>query len=148
MTFLHRFTKILAIKVKIPFCYGLAWPFHFTMSPTTARYVGSVFTEIIYFLPVQSSYELPLGKPSSDQTGGVHFWQPLSVRSWLLLTSANIPYQFALLITRVRIIKSAFHWKKNNNLDQYLLPNPPYTLCCWPILYTPRVTQLLKLHKL
>ena len=36
-------------------------------------YVGQL-RRLSTFSPVQSSYELPLGKPSSDQKEGVHFF--------------------------------------------------------------------------
>ena len=65
-------------------------------------YVGpavSYGVDLAIFSPVQSTFELLLGKLSSAQAGGLHFGQPLSVRSRLLLTSDSTPYQIALLIT-------------------------------------------------
>ena len=48
-TILHRFTKNLAIKVKMSFCYAIAWLFHFKMSPNTAMQAQRLATEWFYF---------------------------------------------------------------------------------------------------
>ena len=79
------------------FCYGIAWIFLFEMSHHTSlsiKYPG----RSLNFPPAQSTFEIYLSKASSAQAGGVHFGQPLSVRSLLLLTSDSTPYQTALLI--------------------------------------------------
>ena len=52
-------------------------------------YVGPVVTEIIYFLPVQSSFEILQRKVSLAAGGGVHNPQPLSIKSRVLLRSAS-----------------------------------------------------------
>ena len=77
------FTKILAIKVKMSFCYAIVWLFHFKMSPNTAMKAkrlrnGSIFS------PVQSSFEISLRKASSADCGGLHRTQPTPVKAGVI----------------------------------------------------------------
>ena len=102
------------------------------MSPNTAMKAQRL-RRLSIFCPVQSSFEISLSKSSSGQAGGVHFGQPLSVRSRMLLTSDSTPYHTALFITehiQGRNNTQCLSVKKKiNNLDQYPLPNTPYMVC-------------------
>ena len=97
-TILHRFTKILTIKVKMSFCHAVAWLFHFKMSPNTAMYAqrlrnGSIFS------PVQSSFEISLRKASSADCGGVHKTQLTPVKSRVVQNQCVLSDLFSLHIT-------------------------------------------------
>ena len=72
-TILHRFTKILAIKVKMSFCYAIAW-----------------LISLSIFSPIQSSFEISLRKAWSADCGGLHRTQPTSVKAGVLLRSQII----------------------------------------------------------
>ena len=132
--------------------YGLAWLFHFKMSPNTAMKAQRLRNGSTFFSPVESSFELSVGKAISDAGCGATFLTTSLYKSRVLLTSASTAYPSALLITQLIHGRNNTEClpvkKKINILDQYPIPNPPYTSCAWPILYTPRVTQLLKLHML
>ena len=80
------------------FCYALAWLFHFKMSPNTAMYAqrlrnGSIFS------PVQSSFEISLGKASSADCGGLHRTQLAPVKAGVILRCCELPHPFSLHIT-------------------------------------------------
>ena len=53
----------------------------------------------INFPPVQSRFELSLGKASSDAAGGGYISQPTSITSGVLLRSSAQKYLFPLHIT-------------------------------------------------
>ena len=85
------------------FCYGIAWLFHFKMSLNTTMYdhrlrSGSNFS------PVQSSFELSLGKASSDAAGRATYFatylnQVSSVTEVLCPDIPRIPVSFAYYMT-------------------------------------------------
>ena len=81
--------------------YGLAWLFHFKMSPNTAMKAQRLRNGSTFFSPVLSNFELSVGKAISDAGGGATFLTTSLYKSRVLLTSASTPYPSALLITQL-----------------------------------------------
>ena len=76
------------------FCYAIAWIFLFEMSHHTSLSVK--YSRSLNFPPAQLTFEISLGKASSDQAGGVHNSQPHSMKSRVLLRCVVQAYPFPL----------------------------------------------------
>ena len=126
--FLHRFKKILAIKVKMSFCYGIAWLFHFKMSPNTTICRPSSYGVDLLLVPKSQVLSYRSVKRAQMQAGGLHISQPTSIKSRALLRSAVHAYLFSLHIIWQRLGSYSireFRKEKINTLDHYPTPYPP-----------------------
>ena len=121
------FTKVLAIKVKISFCYGLAWLFHFKMSPNRAM-LAQCLRNGSTFSPVQSTFELPSVKRAQIRRKGYIFdnLSPSGLGCYWLLPALLTRLLCLLHNTYiVGIIQSAFQWKKSLILTSTPSPTLP-----------------------
>ena len=130
MTFLHRLKKILAINYKKAQCYDNAWLFVFKVSHHTSLSVN-YSGRSLNFPPTQSTFEISLGKASSDQARGVHISQPPSITSGVLLRCAvhlvSRHTHFLCKLHETLCNKSIWEFRKEkiNTLDHYPTPYPP-----------------------
>ena len=128
--FLHRFKKILVINYKKGQCYGIAWLFHFKMSPNTAMW-HSGYGDYLLFVPYCRLLSYCSVKLAEMRAEGYIFCNlsPLGLGCYWLLP----PHPTSLLCLKCllrdktigRNNMERLSVKMINNLDQYPLPNPP-----------------------
>ena len=103
------------------FCYGIAWLFHFKMSPNTtmqAHRLRSGFT----FSSKRQVFGYHLVNQAQMQVGRLHISQPPSIKSRALLRSVVQAYLFILHITWQILVSYSireFRKEKINALDHY-----------------------------